>query len=292
MLQFKQFILAFLLVASAVCAKADRLWIIGEATPSGWDTDRATALLSEGDSKEFSGTIYLKAGQDFKFMTVPDWGNEEYGSAPGASLVDGEIALSKGTVDNGYGKLQVAEDANYHIVVNTDALTARIEKSVYQDSEITMSSLSLVGGATAGGWDVMKGTPLYQSKELPYEFESGETRLNEGSFKIAIFLKGACSWNPEFWYFRDAADDKKIARGQDGDVQWNIEENDTYSVRVNVIENSISLTPDTTSFVSSVADDCNETPEYYTLTGVRVNNPGAGIYICKRGTTIGKVVVK
>ena len=32
-------------------------------------------------------------------MTVPDWGNTEYGAAPDASLTDGEIALASGTDD-------------------------------------------------------------------------------------------------------------------------------------------------------------------------------------------------
>lgn len=292
MTQIRQCFLALLLITSTLCAKADRLWIIGEATPYGWDTDKATALLSAADSQEYSGTIYLKAGQDFKFMTVPDWGNEEYGATPGASLVDGEITLSKGTDDSGYSKLQVAEDGNYDILVNTDAMTARVVKSAYQATEITVCSLFLIGSATSGGWDVMTGTPLYQNTEMPYQLKAENVALDAGSFKIAIALKGACSWNPEYWYFRDSTDDNKIAKAQDGDIQWNIEEKGSYSITVNVIDNSISITPTLTTAITSVDSDSNEASEYYTLTGIKVNAPKAGVFICKKGKTTKKIIIK
>lgn len=292
MIQIRQYFLALLLITSTLCAKADCLWIIGDATPYGWDTDKATALLSAPDSHEYSGTIYLKSGQDFKFMTVPDWGNEEYGAAPGASLVNGEIALSKGTDDSGYSKLQVAENGNYIITVNTDDMTAMIVKSEYQDTEITICSLFLVGSATVNGWDVMKGTPLYQNAEAPYEFNAENVVLDAGTFKIATALKGACSWNPEYWYFCDATDNNKIAKAQDGDIQWKIAESGIYSIDVNVIDNSISIKPRITSSISSVIFDNDDVTEYYTLTGVRVNNPKSGIFIRKKGAITQKVIIK
>lgn len=291
MKHIRQCMSAIMLTLSVLCVKADRLWIIGDATPYGWDTDNATAILSVADSPEYSGTLYLKAGQDFKFMTVPDWGNEEYGAAPGASLENGEIALAKGKDDSGYGKLQVAEDGNYYITVNTDEMTAHIVKSDYQESEITLSSLFLVGSATTGGWDVMSGTPLYQNATKPYEFKNEDVALEAGTFKIAAVLKGACSWNPEYWYFRDAADNNKIARAQEGDLQWNIEDKGTYVVTVNIADNSISIAAKGTSSITSILNDNSAEAEYYTLTGIKVSNPKSGLYICKKGTTVQKVII-
>ncbi|MCM1068220.1 MAG: hypothetical protein NC418_11675 [Muribaculaceae bacterium] len=40
----------------------------------------------------------------------------------------------------------------------------------------------------------------------------------------------------------------------------------------------------------SVADAAK--PEYFTLTGQPVQNPGAGIYICRRGNEVSKVIVR
>ena len=292
MFMIKRSLSALFLSATVLCANADNLWIIGEATSYGWDTDKATAILAAPDSKVFSGTIYLKAGKDFKFMTAPDFGNEEYGTAPGATLVNGEVALAKGTDDTGYGKLQVAEDANYNITVNTDAMTATVVKSEYQSTQISICSLFMVGSAMPNGWDVMLGSPLYQNKENPCEFISGDLELDPGTFKIAIDLKGACSWNPEYWYFRDANDANKIARAQDGDLQWNIDAKDTYTVVVNVNDNAISITPKGQSSISSIVSGDDEEAEYYTLTGVKTTNPQGGIFICKRGNQVHKLIIR
>lgn len=254
MQQFKQF--AMLCALAAVCggaAHADRLWLIGEALPYGWDTDKATALLSlPDDNTLFTGTVFLKGGQDFKFMTVPEWGNEEYGAAPDAALNDGKITLAKGTDDTGYGKIQVAEDANYYITVDTESLLATIEKSAYQESPVTLCSLFLVGDATPGGWDVMNGTPLYQEKDNPCVLTASGIDLVKGTFKIATALKGACSWNPEYWYFRDADNSGKIALNQEGDLQWAIDEAGAYTVTVDVKDNTISITKKGTVGIESV----------------------------------------
>lgn len=45
------------------------------------------------------------------------------------------------------------------------------------------------------------------------------------------------------------------------------------------------------SGVGSVAAD-EAAPEYYTLQGVRVENPSAGIYICRRGSKVSKVIFR
>lgn len=294
MLYFKQIAAALTLAVSAVSMNAGCLWIIGDATPSGWSTDDATALLSsETDNSVYTGTVYLVAGKDFKFMTVPDFGNSEYGAAPGAVIENGVVALASGSDDNGYDKLQVHESGNYLITVNTTDLTARIVRSAYQKTEITVCSLFIVGSAAPNGWDVMTGTPLYQNEEQPYVFMNGNLNLKSGSFKIARVLKGACSWDAKYWYFRDAADENKIALGQDGDLQWNITADGVYTVSVDVKADTISIKSGATLGVVTVDADVNETAtEYYTLSGVRVDKPQKGIFIRKNGADVSKVVIR
>ncbi|MDE6137566.1 MAG: SusF/SusE family outer membrane protein [Muribaculaceae bacterium] len=284
-----------LFAACSLSAGAGNLWIIGPATSYGWSTDDATALLSTGAEPDvYTGTLYLKAGEDFKFMTVPDFGNTEIGAAPDATLVDGTIALASGTDDSGYAKLQVPESANYAITVNTAAMTATMVKSPYQDSEIGVCGLYMVGSAMPEGWDVMKGLPLYQDPERPYEYASGKVALNAGTFKIARELKGACSWDARYWYFRDADDASKVALGQDGDLQWEIADAGNYNVNVNLNTSAISIAKAAGTGIESVEADASDAPaEYYTVTGIRIPAPAAGqVCIVKRGTKVSKVLVK
>lgn len=53
------------------------------------------------------------------------------------------------------------------------------------------------------------------------------------------------------------------------------------------------LLPETSGIGSAVGGEPGqEAAEYYTLQGVRVANPAAGIYICRRGNEVSKVVVR
>lgn len=286
-------VLSSLLIAGAATGlKAANLWIIGDATPYGWSLDDATALLSTTEDENlYTGTIYLKADQDFKFMTTTDWGGNEYGAAPGASLTDGKIALAMGTSDEGYGKIQVAEDANYLISVNTETLEATIVKSEYQASEISLSSLFLIGDATTGGWSVDNGTALFQAAATPYIY-SATVELKEGSFKIATVIKGGGTFDSKYYYFRDPENDGKIILGHNEDTQWSISEEGQYIVTVNTLDNTISIAKEGESGVADAAVENAETIEYYSLAGVRVNHPEHGIYICKKGDKVYKVVIK
>lgn len=271
-------------------AKADNLWIVGDATPYGWNLDQATALLSNADNSAlFEGTIYLEQDKNFKFLTQPDWGGLEYGRAAGAAINDGMLTLAKGSLDEGYEQIQVSESGNYHIVVNVADLSATITKSDYQATEIGLCSLFMVGSATPEGWDVMKGTPLYQNAERPYEY-SNTANMSEGSFKIATTLKGACSWDAKYWYFRDAADNDKMALNQEGDLQWNITRPDSYRIVANTLSGAISITKATG--VESVECDQTVASEYYNVNGMKVAQPGTGLYIRKTGNKYEKVYIQ
>lgn len=280
MLKIKHFSIVAMATMWALTANAGNLWIIGDAAPSGWSMDKATALLSDENPSVYTGTIYLLADKEFKFLTEPDWGNPEYGAAPDAVMTDGTIALATGKDDNGYSKLKVSESANYLITVDTDALTAKIVKSEYQATEITLCSIFLVGSATPNSWSVMDGTPLYQSIDKPYEFERSNLHLTTGEFKIATDLVGASHWDPAYWYFRDADDSNKIVLNQDGDLKWDITEDGNYDLAVNLVDNTISISKSSTSGITAI--ETEEAPaEFYSITGVKVANPAKGIYIRK-----------
>lgn len=76
--------LAAALTASAIAAAQDnKLYIVGDATPGGWDLNMAQALEHDSEnSSVYSGTIYLTEGKEFKFLTQTEWGGMEYGLAP------------------------------------------------------------------------------------------------------------------------------------------------------------------------------------------------------------------
>ena len=279
---------ASLLLVSA-SASADRLYLAGDALAYGWSLDDAQALLSAPDySNQFSGTIYLKGGQDFKLLTTTDFGNLEYGSAEDSE--NGKYTLAAGTTDEGYGKLRVAADGNYLITVDLDAMSATVELSAYQETPVQYSSLFMVGSATNGGWSVDEGTPMYQNPETPVEF-SAKGDLLEGTFKITTAIKGGGTWNGKYWFFRNADNEALMTLDQEGDLQWNISEAGSYIVTGNVATGAISIKSNTDTSVADMAADLSEAV-YYTIDGIKAENPAHGLYIRVQGGKASKVLLR
>lgn len=276
----------------AIGAQAGQLFVVGEATQYGWSLDDAQALLSTPENDNiYTGTLYLKADQIFKFLTTYEWGGTEYGAETGASLTDGKVALASGSNDNGYDQIKVAEDGNYLITVDTENLTATIIKSEYQESQVIYSSLFMVGSATAGNWSVDNGTPMYQNPDDPCEFSAMDIELNEGTFKIANALKGGGTWGGKYWFFRNADNENQMTLDQPGDLQWSIVAAGNYNVVANTATGAISIKPADNTGIADI--EAAEAPaEYFNLQGIRVENPSAGLYIVRQGGKTFKTLLK
>ena len=295
----RNLLVAGVLLTSAAASADDngRLFIIGDATPYGWDLDMAQALMSSSENPAvYTGTLYLKGGENntFKFMQAHEWGSTEYG-IPAEAAVSGEIQLASGTLDDGYSKMYVAEAGNYYISVDTQNLKGEISRSEYQENEIQYCTLFLVGDATEGGWSVEEGTPLYQSAALPCEYSATVALKSSGSFKIATALRGAGSWDAKYYYFKDVDEEGKISTDSTDDRQWKVSEDGNYIVTVNTISGTISITKDNgipTGIEAAVAEAADVTTSYYTLQGCKVTNPTKGVFIKVTGNNVEKVILR
>lgn len=281
-----------LVAAVAACAfgvKADYIWMVGNGTLGGWDAAKCATLVSEpGESTVFKGIVYLNANEDFKFMTAPDWGNTEYGAKEGAVMTNGTIELASGKNDTGYSKLQVAESANYIVTINTAANTASFVKAGYQETQIAQGVIGLVGDATPNGWSLDNLTPLYQNLEKPYIYAANNVKMTAGDFKVN--LVPTRRWDAFCFGTMDPTDPTKMIVGGD-DNKWQITKVGEYNFTVNTLDNTINFEEYKveTSVVGIVTEDIDV--EYYTLTGVRVENPAKGIYIRKAGGKAVKVAL-
>lgn len=289
MKNFTKFVLAAVCLTSAATVSAqdrtDMLWVLGDATPYGWSCDDATAILADSEnSKVYSGTMYLEADKNFKFLTKYDFGNMEYRAAvadatPGA---DGKVALVYSDSGDDF-QIHVSESANYLITVDTEALEATIVKSAYQDTQVRYASIFIVGSVLSTGYAVDKGLAMAQNPDAPCEFSVAGADFQEGFFKIATALKGSGTWNPAFWYFCDPADPSKMVLNAEGDNQWGISEAGDYDVKANLATNTISIVKSDQSGISEIESDeaASGPARYYTIDGRKVNAPVAGSLVIK-----------
>ena len=277
---FTRIALGAAIMAGAVTMNAqnrqDLLWMAGDALSYGWDLDKATALVATPDNaKVYTGTIHLEAGKDFKFLTTYDYGNPEIHpvDANATPDADGKVALMADGDDN---KIHVAETANYFITVDTEAMEATIVKSEYQTTAIPFCALFMVGSTFESNYDCNQGHILYQDKSRPYVFSVKDQPMLKGIFKINWAIKGAGTWNKDYWYFRDSDDATKMVLAADGDNQWEVTEGGDYDVTADILSNTISIATSQAGVETiEAATEAGETV-YYNLQGVRLSAPAEG----------------
>lgn len=239
-----KFVMCCILFAASVVTSfaADKLMIVGGATPNGWSLDKMVPMLSDGNDI-WKTTVQLKADGTFKFMTGTkgDWSDLQYRAADGeedVTLSEGEPVILYGSDETTKDKqFKVSETANYDVVCDLVNKTLTVTKSAYQNQPLLYTTLWMVGDATSGNWTISAGTQLSQHEDNPMIF-SATTWLNSGEFKFAT--NKYLGFTDQLFYVKDATDDTKMVLGGE-DIKWNITEPATYDVEVNVADMTISL---------------------------------------------------
>ena len=287
----KSILCCALFVIGALSAKAaDRLVIVGDATWGGWNLGQSTVMQKSDENADvFKATVHLDANKEFKFLTELDWGKLEYraGVSP-VTLQSGVtaklVSSDEKPVDN---KFFVSESANYEIVCNLAEKTVVVTKAAYQATALKHTALWMIGSATKGGWNIGEGTIMKQDAANPAKY-SARTELKAGELKFGTNVYAGFD---QMFYLRDLSNEGKIVFGGD-DNKWNIKEEGTYDVTVDVAAMTVSFTKVDPTAISAVETANNAPATYYTLNGVKVDKPVSGVYVKRQGGRTVKVVMK
>lgn len=274
-------------VASAVTSfAADKLLIVGSGVRGGWSISNSVVMLSEGNDV-WKATVQLKANGEFKFLTYPEWSKLEYRAGDSnVTLSDGvEATLYSSDENKNDNKFMVAETANYEIVCDLNKKNITIKKASFQEQPLYHTALWIVGSATPGGWSIDDAVQMDQHKNNPMVY-STTVDLKKGELK---FLVNKHTGYDQDAYVCDPSDaSKAIYNGED--IKWNITEDATYYVELNLASMSVSIEKKTSTGISSVnVSDINKAKIYYSLDGKRVVEPRKGIYIMHQGNKVVKI---
>ena len=287
----KSILCCALFVVGALSAKAaDRLVIVGDATWGGWNLSQSTVMQKSDENGDvFKATVHLDANKEFKFLTELGWGNLEYRAGAGpVTLQSGvEAPLVSSEDEPTDGKFFVSESANYDIVCNLATKKVIVTKAAYQDTALKHTALWMIGSATKGGWSIGEGTIMKADATNPAKF-SARTELKAGELKFGTNIYAGFD---QMFYLRDLSDEGKIVFGG-ADNKWEITEEATYDVTVDVAAMTVSFTKVNPTAISTVETANNAPAVYYTLSGVKVEKPVAGVYVKRQGGKSVKVVVK
>ena len=287
----KSILCCALFVVGALSAKAaDRLVIVGDATWGGWTLSQSTVMQKSDENADvFKATVHLDANKEFKFLTELDWGKLEYRAGASSVTLQSGVAAAlvssdENSVDN---KFFVSESANYDIVCNLAEKTVVVTKAAYQDTALKHTALWMIGSATKGGWNIGDGTIMKQDAANLTKY-SARTELKEGELKFGTNVYAGFD---QKFYLRDSLNEGRIVFGGK-DNKWDITEEGTYDVTVDVAAMTVSFTKVDPTSISAVETANNAPATYYTLNGVKVEKPVSGVYVKRQGGRTVKVVMK
>ncbi|MGN6180848.1 MAG: SusF/SusE family outer membrane protein, partial [Mucilaginibacter sp.] len=213
-----------------------KLWLMGDATPGGWGLSTLTPMVeSSSDPFTFTYTGNFVPGE-FKVATAANYNAPFYRPTTNhPTLSATAVQVTAGDPDN---KWLITEQATYSITLNTKTNTIAIVE--INAPKPPYPTVSLVGDATAGGWDLSKLTPMAQSKTDPFIFTFSGA-LATGEFKIATAASfSAPFYRPTINHPDLSATSVQVTAG-DPDNKWQITDAGTYTITLNERDNTISI---------------------------------------------------
>lgn len=236
--------------------------------------------------------VYVLDNTGWENLYVYGWGTnapEIFGGWPGASSV-GSVELAGDTFKkyefpgNGYDYNLIFNDGTSQI----DGPTAESGKDIYVKVNTDSYEVLPTPGVTTysiyiddkTGWDKLYVYAYFDGKPSLFGGWPGaaatETATVDGvTYKVIRNVEATD--NAQTFIFNDGADNQYDVEG-------------TY-----VIDRDLYFTATTTgaieSGISTVTDNTDSPAEFYTLHGIRVSEPGKGIYICRKGDKVTKITL-
>lgn len=201
--------------------KTSVLYMVGDATPKGWDINSPTPLVaSEEDALVFTWEGNLNVGEMKLCTTTGSWndpfirplvGGTEIGKEP---ITDAPFKMHAGDPDD---KWNIVEAGVYNIKFD---MRHRTMSTVYLSEPdgpeiipIETENLYIIGDATPSWWNIDTPTPCEKISDYIFVYEGG---LNEGALQ-ALLTPG--DWSPAF--ILPIKEDSKINKSGKDDELFN-----------------------------------------------------------------------
>lgn len=234
------------------------LYIIGDATSTGWDANTAKALIPDAnDPTRFTFVGTLNRG-DFKFITTQGQFLPSYNKGANDSSV--VLRTLDSQPDN---KFTVTQTSVYTIVVDLVNLTISIQKQ----AGAPYSRLWVLGDAAPNGWDINNPSEMRVDSTDPFIFTYNEV-LKAGEFKIPVATGdfGTDYYMPLTNHPPLTATSVQLVLGGNPDNKWEITTPGAYKITLNLRDLTISIKPFTPYTALGMVGDA-------TPAGWNIDNP-------------------
>lgn len=209
------------------------LYLIGDATPNGWNAGLATPLTAvSGNPGAFIWTGRLVPG-NFKFITTLGQFLPSYNKGANNSTLVLRTDFSQ--PDNQW---QITTDGIYNINVDIINLTITITQSTTPP----YSHLWIVGDATPNGWNIGNPNEMSVDSSNLFVFNYNEV-LNNGEFKIPT---ATGNWGTDYYMPPTnhpplSSTAVQLTPGGSPDNKWQISSAGAYKIRLDLLNLTISI---------------------------------------------------
>jgi hypothetical protein len=205
------------------------LYLIGDASPNGWDATKAIALTPDAENPTiFVFNSALNTGS-YKFITTLGQFLPSYNRG-----ADDNHIIYRASETEPDEKFTIAEAGRYKITVNLLELSitaAKVDLPPYDH-------IYIVGSAAPNGWDIANATELIQDQDNPYIF-TYMGALKPGEFKFPVNRN--TDWLQDM-YMKLTDSTMYIHHGGDpDDNKWSIDKKGHYILRLDLSSNTISI---------------------------------------------------
>lgn len=214
----------------------ERLWIVGDATPSGWDISAPGEMRVDSSNLfVFNYNAVLKTGE-FKIPTATGDFNTDY-YMPLANHPDiSETGVQFVQGGNPDLKWQITNPGPYKIKLDLEQMKISIKPFT------PYTQIWMVGDATPVGWNIDNPQPMTPDSNDPYVF-TYTGPLNAGEFKFPVETGdwGGDFFMPEVSGAGPGSTRMKFVPGGSPDYKWKITSPGNYKITINQLMETISI---------------------------------------------------
>lgn len=224
---------------------AENVYIVGDATPCGWNIDSPLALEKLSDNI-FRYDGVLNPGEMKACISTGDW-NTSF-----IRPLTGGVEIGKNGVANPDFTFSASPDNKWNVVyaghyqidfdLNAWTISVTFKGEVTIDkTPIETETLYMIGDATPNGWDMDTAQEFTRDASDKYVF-TWEGELVEGTFKACTERDGTFSCpfirpeSADVTVTRDGVSSTGFVYTTSPDVQWQVKEPGRYRIRFNLSE--------------------------------------------------------
>lgn len=213
----------------------NELWIVGDATPKGWNIDGADPMKQNpSDPFVFSFNAMLNVGE-FKIATAKNWSALFYRPlSQHPAITETTVQLSAGDPDN---KWYIENAGAYKITLDLRQNTINIVPFT------AYTNLWMIGDAGPNGWNIDSPSVTMTVDPENANVYTYTGNLNIGEFKIALGTGNWCgNWIRPFTNAPALTDTGLVFNsGCEVDNKWKITTAGTYKVTVDQLNETITF---------------------------------------------------